>query len=143
MTVTDNPFSRYPTVTPYLFYPDAAEAIHWLARAFGFRERGRIVDDTGTITHAEMSIGADGVVMFGSPGAQYTGPGESGVVHASLYVLVDDVDALFRRAVSARATVIEAPIARPWGDRECALTDHAGHHWYFWTRRVPDRSPDR
>ena len=41
MTDSGNPFERYPSVTPYLYYPDAAAAIDWLARAFGFRERGR------------------------------------------------------------------------------------------------------
>jgi uncharacterized glyoxalase superfamily protein PhnB len=132
----NNPFSRYPSVTPYLYYPDVAEAIDWLGRAFGFRERGRLVADDGTITHAEMSIGADGVIMFGSPGPRYGAPATR-YVSSSLYVLVDDVDALFSRAVSARATVIEAPIDRPWGDRECALADHVGHHWYFWVRRQP------
>ena len=40
------------TVTPYLLYEDAAAAIDWLSRAFGFQERLRFEDDTGAVTHA-------------------------------------------------------------------------------------------
>lgn len=137
MANSDGPFTRYPSVTPYLFYPDPGEAIEWLARAFGFEERGRIVDDAGVTVHAEVSVGREGVVMFGSPGTRYAAPGATGatgVVSGSLYVLVEDVDLLFERAVSAGAAVIEPPTDRPWGDRECALRDYVGHHWFFWTR---------
>ncbi len=141
MTNSDGPFTRYPSVTPYLFYPDPGEAIEWLARAFGFEERGRIVDDAKVTAHAEMSVGRDGVVMFGSPGTRYAAPGATGVVSGSLYVLVEDVDLVFERAVSAGAAVIEPPTDRPWGDRECALRDYVGHHWFFWTRGVGARAP--
>ena len=33
------------TVTPYLLYEDAAAAIDWLGRAFGFEERLRLADE--------------------------------------------------------------------------------------------------
>jgi uncharacterized glyoxalase superfamily protein PhnB len=134
MTQPTSPFDRYPTITPYLYYPDPAKAIEWLARAFGFRERGRIVDDAGTITHAEVAVGTSGVVMFGSAAPEYGPPGEASRVHGSLYVAVADVDALFERAVTAGAGRLVAPVDQPWGDRECAVTDLVGHHWYFWSR---------
>ena len=39
-------------------YEDAASAIDWLERAFGFSERGeRYVMDDGTIGHAELEVG--------------------------------------------------------------------------------------
>ena len=50
------------TVTPYVLYEDAAAAIDWLSRAFGFQERLRFEDDTGAVTHAELTLG-DGEVF--------------------------------------------------------------------------------
>lgn len=125
---------QYPTITPYLYYPDPAAAIDWLVRAFGFHERLRILDDAGTITHAEVAVGESGVVMFGSPGPEYGSPMGAPRVHGSLYVSIPDVDALFERAMAAGAGQLVAPTDRPWGDRECAIEDLAGHHWYFWSR---------
>ena len=45
------------TITPYLLYEDVSSAIHWLSRAFGFEERVRFADDTGTVKHAELTLG--------------------------------------------------------------------------------------
>src|SRR5262245_21394090 len=62
-----------PTVTPMIAYQDAAAALEWLARAFGFRERTRIAMPDGSIGHAEMEIG-DGLIMLAEPGPQYQNP---------------------------------------------------------------------
>lgn len=135
---------RYPAITPYLYYPDAAAAIDWLVRAFGFRERRRILDDAGSVIHAELAVGEFGVIMFGSPGPEYGSPRDAARVHGSLFVAVRDVDALFDRAITAGAGSLVPPTDRPWGDRECALTDLAGHHWCFWARHhsPADAAPD-
>ena len=63
----------YPTVTPYLYYEDAAAAMDWLVKAFGFEERMRMVSDQGRVEHGELDIG-DGVVMVGQPGSSYENP---------------------------------------------------------------------
>jgi uncharacterized glyoxalase superfamily protein PhnB len=55
-----------PTVAPMLSYEDAAAALVWLAKAFGFRERTRITMPDGSIGHAEMEI-SDGIVMLAEP----------------------------------------------------------------------------
>ena len=49
----------------------------------------------------------------------------------SLYVRVENVDAMFERAVSAGAVVLEQPADQPYGDRRCGLEDPEGHRWYF------------
>ncbi len=52
-------------------------------------------------------------------------------VHLHLYV--DDVDAVFRRAVEAGAKVREALQDKDWGDRMGGVEDPFGHVWYIAT----------
>lgn len=66
--------NRFPTITPYLLYEDAASAIDWLSRALGFRERAKDLSADGRVTHAEMEFPQDGVIMLGRPGAHYKNP---------------------------------------------------------------------
>jgi uncharacterized glyoxalase superfamily protein PhnB len=40
-----------PRVVPMLAYEDGAAALNWLVRAFGFRERLRLTEEDGTISH--------------------------------------------------------------------------------------------
>jgi hypothetical protein len=58
-----------------LSYEDVGEAIEWLERAFGFRERAdqRYTDDEGRLTHAELEL--DGaMVMLGWPAPSTEAP---------------------------------------------------------------------
>jgi uncharacterized glyoxalase superfamily protein PhnB len=127
----------YPTITPYLYYQDAAAAIDWLHRAFGFTERRRITASDGSVAHGEMAVGENGVIMFGSAGAEYESPHRREAVPSSLYVGIDDPDAHADRARQAGAQILEGPVDRPWGDREYVVADLEGHHWVFWMRRRP------
>ena len=64
-----------PTVIPMISYEDGIAALEWLAKAFGFRERTRITDSNGTLTHGEMEIGSEnGLIMLASPSPDYEGP---------------------------------------------------------------------
>ena len=96
----EDPSLPYPTITPYLYYADAAAAIEWLTNAFGFVERRRLEAPDGTVAHAELAAGADGVIMFGSPGEEYDSRGSGRRVSSSLYVRVDDPDGHAGRARS-------------------------------------------
>ena len=80
------------TVTPYLLYEDVGTAIDWLGRAFGFAERLRFADASGTVTHAELALG-DGEVFLGHPGPDYASPKSLGAFTDLVHVYVDDVDA--------------------------------------------------
>jgi len=69
--------------------------------------------------------------MMGYPGPEYRNPKDLGHVTQSLYVRVDDVDALFAGATNAGANVIEQPADQEYGDRRRAVEDCEGHHWFF------------
>lgn len=44
-----NPPEGWPRITPAVFYDDAAAAIDWLTRAFGFTVRVRVENEEGQI----------------------------------------------------------------------------------------------
>jgi len=129
-----------PRITPYLYYEDVAAALDWLARAFGFTESVRMPGPDGGIMHAEMRV-ADGVVMMGRPGPDYTDPAKSGRVHQLQYVYVDDVDAHHARAKAAGAKILTEPADQFYGDRTYAVEDPAGHQWSF-AQHVRDVAPE-
>src|SRR4051812_16037297 len=104
------------TITPYLLYEDVAEAIDFLASAFGFEERLRFTGEEGFVNHAEMRLG-DAAIYLGDPGEQYRNPRRLGQETIGLYVLVDDVDAHHERAKAAGAEIKQPPEDQEYGDR--------------------------
>ena len=46
-------------------------------------------------------------------------------------MFTEDVDALFARARSMGAAVIEEPKDAFYGDRRCGVADPEGHQWFF------------
>ena len=122
----------YHTITPQLTLDDAASTIDWYKRAFGADELGRGLGPDGKIMHAELRIG-DSRFMVNDvmPGAK--GPASFGGSPASLWIYVDNSDALFNRAVEAGAEV-QVPIDDQfWGDRAGAVADPAGYTWWIAT----------
>ncbi len=130
---------RTQPVTPYLLYADVAAAIDWLTEAFGFEEQLRFTGDDGRVSHAEMILG-DGVIMLGSPGADFQGPDRLDGVTVLVHVEVPDVDAHYERAVAGGARIVEPPSDQPYGDRRYDAKDPEGHLWSFATR-VRDVAP--
>jgi uncharacterized glyoxalase superfamily protein PhnB len=114
------------TVIPVLVYPDVRAAVAWLRDAFGFVERVRV----GETHRSQLQIGADGaVILADTSGAQQ--PPRAGAVTHVIKVHVDDVDAVFERARTNGAQVLQEPTDFEYGVRECTVADLAGHHWQF------------
>src|SRR5262245_19034898 len=102
---------------PMLAYEDGVAAMEWLARAFGFRETMRILEDDGRrIAQGAMETG-DGLVMMAAPSPDYQSPRRHrescaaarcwlavSYIIDGVLVELDDVDAHFTRAVAAGAT---------------------------------------
>ena len=126
-------------------YADGPAAMDWLARAFGFRELDRRVEN-GRLTHGEMDTGA-GIVMLATPSLHYHGPKrhreECEVARAwhdvpyvidGVLVYVDDVAAHFARARAAGATILSELETTEDGGRYRA-EDLEGHRWMFVQRQ--------
>lgn len=57
-----------------------------------------------------------------------------GVARAELYLIMDDVDRAWSRALAAGATAVSEPAPRNWGDRAGYLRDPDGHLLAFASR---------
>lgn len=118
---------------PSLSYDDAAAAIDWLCRAFGFTRRLVVGSPNGRVEHSELSLGT-GVVMVSSskPDAGRVSPRRlhGGVAHA-LSVYVPDPDAHFQQALSAGARILRPLQDEEYGARGYMAEDPEGHQWYF------------
>jgi uncharacterized glyoxalase superfamily protein PhnB len=142
--VTDDVVHGWAPVYPHLRYQQPSEAIAWLTRVFGFRERVRMARPDGTVITSKLE-GPEGGLGMGagrSPDFQAwvreRGPGFHeqqqppwpNLSHATT-VLVSDVDAHYERAKTAGATMVMAPTDQPWGLRSYAAIDLEGHQWEF------------
>ena len=120
-------------ITPYLYYENLDDMMAWLEKAFGLKPQGPVMKGPdGAGTHAAMEIGG-GVVMMGrpDPSEDYRNPKRLGGATQSLYVMVDDVEAHFRRARDEGARILEAPADTEYGHRRYGACDPEGHEWYF------------
>jgi PhnB protein len=127
----------FHTVTPQLTLDNAAQSIDWYKKALGAEEISRAVGPDGKVMHADLKIGNSRImvndVMMGK------GPRAYGGSPISLWLYVDDCDALFNRAVAAGAKVQEGPMGKMadqfWGDRTGTLIDPAGYQWTIATHK--------
>ena len=127
--------SRYPTITPHLAITDVAAALDFYPKAFDARERLRLTLPDGTIAHAEIVIGDDGLVTLGAaiPEYQLEAPDPEKSVQVAITYFCPDVDAAYERAVAAGATSMSEPADQFHGDRTAAVRCPFGHKWIIAT----------
>ena len=128
MTATTEAPRLYPTFR----YKNPARMIEWLETAFGFETRVRY-GDGDEVQHAELRFGSS-MIMLGQArddayGALVGGPGDNG--GKSLYVAVDDADALYARAKAAGAEIVEELNDKDYGSRDFICRDPEGNVWCF------------
>jgi uncharacterized glyoxalase superfamily protein PhnB len=110
-------------------YRDAAAAIDFLERAFGF-ERGMVVEGpNGTIAHAELHFAGEWI-MLGSAREDIFPNGPT-----TTYVVVDDPDAHYQRAKAAGAEIVRELFQTDYGSRDFTARDPEGNVWNFGTYR--------
>jgi len=126
----------WPRISCALFYQDAAAAIEWLEKAFGFETRLRVEDGAGGIAHSELEWGG-AVVMVASEQPDKRSPRSlDGANTQALFVYVSDVEAHCERARAAGARIVNEPSvhdygAEHWADRSYQALDSEGHTWWF------------
>jgi uncharacterized glyoxalase superfamily protein PhnB len=136
---------EYPAVIPMVAYEDGVAAMDWLADAFGFRERARMLGEKGRLSHGEMEAGG-GMIMLATPSPHYHGPkrhreesdaarkwSEVPYIIDGVLVYVDDVVAHFERARAAGATIL-SPVEDSGEGRRYRAEDLEGHRWMFMER---------
>ncbi len=133
----------WPRISSSLVYPDAAKAIDWLCRAFGFEVRLKVEGDGGRLEHSELVFGEGLIMVSDAKPEKYPyrkSPREVGGANTqSMMVYVDDAEAHYKRAREAGAKIVGEPETHDygsdyWADRGYECEDIGGHHWWFFQR---------
>lgn len=129
MTVQPIP-EGYPRVTPYLCVDGAAAAIDFYMSVLGAEERMRMEAPDGRIGHAELALG-NSVIMLADeyPEMGFRSPKTVGGTPITLHVYVEDVDAVFAKALAKGAKELSPVKDEFYGDRVGQLEDPFGHRW--------------
>jgi PhnB protein len=119
------PPEGYHTLTPYLTLREVESLVEFVKRVFGAEERSRGSGNAGDL-HVELTLG-DSMLMIGG------GPNLEETMTAMLHVYVEDVDAIYQRAIEAGASSLMQPTVRSYGDRMAGVKDPFGNEWYIAT----------
>ena len=126
--------SSLSTIMPTLRYHDAAKAIDWLCKVFGFEKHVVHSGPDGSIGHAELKLGG-GMIMLGSVkddeySRGFKTPDELGGTETrSTYLVVADADAVYARAQAAGGKVVRPIQNTDYGSREFTVKDPEGNSW--------------
>ena len=129
----------YHSVTPYLVVQGAGKLIDFMKAAFDAQEIVRMSMPDGSIGHAEMRIG-NSMIMIGEARDQWK------AMPTSLYLYLEDVDAVYARAVSAGGTPFAEPKNQFYGDPQRRCPGHVrkllvGGHAFRGCLRGGDEAP--
>ncbi len=136
--MADNAKNTTTTVIPTLRYRDAPAAIEWLCEAFGFEKHLVVPGESGTIAHAQLVFG-NGMIMLGSAldrefdKLQKPPNALGNVPSQSPYIIVEDADKHYARAVAAGAEIVMDIKDEDHGGRGYSCRDPEGHVWNFGT----------
>jgi uncharacterized glyoxalase superfamily protein PhnB len=117
----------FQTITPYLMVQDVDAAVAFLKEAFGATEQFRTTGGGGNL-HVEVQIG-DSMLMLGG-GNEEPRP-------VALFLYIEDVDAVYERALAAGATSLLEPADGLFGEaRGAGVKDPFGNEWYMGKHRA-------
>ncbi len=132
----------YTSVTPYLIIEGAAKAIEFYKTVFCATERMRLPTPEGKVGHAEIEIGGSVVMLADEcPERGAKSPQTFGGTPVCLHLYVEDVDAVFAKAVANGAKQVRPVEKQFYGDSSGMFSDPFGHSWNVATH-VEDVSPE-
>ncbi len=123
-------------IIPTMRYKDAPKAIDWLCKAFGFERHLVVPGENGTIGHAQLSFG-NAMIMLGSEtesdyGKWLSTPKDiKGLNTQAPYVIVEQIDEHYNKAVHEGAEIIVEIKDEEYGGRGYTCRDPEGHIWNF------------
>ncbi len=130
-------------IIPMMSYEDGPAAMDWLAQAFGFTERTRWLDDSGRLSHGELELDGQ-LIMLATPSPNYRGPkehrescAETAAWHDVPYVIdgllvyIADIRTHIERARAAGATILSEVEEAGFGGWLYRAEDPEGHRWMF------------
>jgi len=137
MTMTVKPIPEgYHSVTPYLIFSGASDAIAFYKKALGAEEVTRMDGPGGRIHHAEIRIGDSHIMLADEqPEIGAVSPKTIGGSPVSIHLYVEDVDAAVERAVAAGAKLVRPVADQFYGDRTGGVEDPFGYRWFIATHK--------
>jgi uncharacterized glyoxalase superfamily protein PhnB len=123
----------YHTITPYLVVNESLKLVEFLKNAFGAEVRYQMLREDGAIMHAELKIG-NSMLMLSEAMDEHP------AMPIMLYLYVEDVDSVYKKAVNAGGISAVEPMDQFYGDRSGAVKDISGNTWWIGTHieDVPD-----
>ena len=130
------------TITPHIVVRDAARAVDWYTNVLGAEERLRIPVPDGRLMSVELRFGESAVMLADEfPEMGIVSPQTLGGTYMALHLMVDDVDAVWQRALDAGAEVFRPLQDSFWGERHGQVIDPFGHRWGL-AQHLRDVSPE-
>jgi PhnB protein len=117
-------------ITPHIVVRGAAQAAKWYADVFGAEEQTRIEVPGDKLMQVELGFGDSTLVLADEfPEMGVLSPLSVGGTSTVFHLNVDDVDAVWQRALDAGAEVRQPLADAFWGERYGQITDPFGHRW--------------
>jgi len=130
------------SLNAYVTIRNCREAIEFYKKAFGAKEKERLLTPDGLIAHASLEIEGS-LLMMSDENAMMGGksPETLGGSPVSLSLYVRDVDKVFKNAIDAGGKEIMPVNDQFYGDRSGSLVDPFGFNWMIGTH-IRDVSQD-
>ena len=123
-----------PTIWPTIRCDNTRIVIDFLVTTFGFHEQLVVPTEDGEgVLHAQLRWSGGGGVMLGDRVRDNPSHLELPDGPISVYVVTDQPDELYRRAVEADAKIIRGLSDEDYGSRGFSATDPEGNVWSFGT----------
>lgn len=116
----------FHTLTPFIMVKGARRVVEFMKKAFDAQEISSLNHPNGTLWHAQLKIG-DSMIMVGDTMDEHPD------AYCSVYLYVPDVDAVYRKALTAGARTIMEPEDQFYGDRSGGVKDPVGNIWWLGT----------
>ncbi|MHB8382983.1 MAG: VOC family protein [Candidatus Binataceae bacterium] len=132
------------SITPYLVVRDAPRMIEFYKKVFNAAETLRLDMPDGRIGHAELAIGGSAIMLSDEfPDMGFSSPIALGAARSpvTIHIYVEDIDAVYHKALAAGAISLREPADQFYGDRNAQVKDPSGHSWDI-SSHVEDVSPE-
>ncbi len=127
---------QYTSVTPLLTVRDMHKAVNFYVDGLGFTLRG-IMDSPQGPMHAELRFRDTTLMLSPESREQRSFSANTiGNTPVTLYLLVEDVDDVFQKAVDAGGKVAMPVMDQFWGDRSGMIADPEGNKWMIATHKA-------
>jgi len=121
-------------VTTMVTVRDIKAAAAFYQKAFGFQKRAIMNGPDGKPMHAELKL-RETLLMLGSESPQWGSRGALTLQGSpvTLYLMAENVDKVFARAVKLGAKPVQPVTDMFWGDRCGTVADPEGNNWMIAT----------